>query len=104
MENALTTNSATQISTVDAERSELLNIEDEAVQELVAKLESGALEAVHSFGRALGAHTAQQTDSLLEQVKSKDLGHHRWPTLGDRRRGKDTEHELFVRKSPPACL
>ncbi|MES2536340.1 MAG: toxic anion resistance protein [Pseudomonadota bacterium] len=48
-------------------------VEESKVQELVARLESGSLEAIHSFGRDLGQHTAQQTDTLLEQVKSKDL-------------------------------
>jgi uncharacterized protein YaaN involved in tellurite resistance len=43
------------------------------VQELVVKLETGSLEAVHEFGHDLGEHTAEFADSLLEQVKSKDL-------------------------------
>lgn len=47
--------------------------EKAAVDELVTRLESGSLEVLHSFGRDLGAHTAQQADALLEQVKSKDL-------------------------------
>lgn len=51
----------------------LAEIEKAKVQELISKLQSGSLEAVHSFGRDLGAHTAQFADTLLEQVKSKDL-------------------------------
>lgn len=43
------------------------------VAELVAQLEAGSLEAVHSFGRDLGAATTQQADALLAQIHSKDL-------------------------------
>lgn len=48
-------------------------VEMSAVQELVQKLESGSIEVIHSFGREVGAHTSQQADALLEQVKSNDL-------------------------------
>lgn len=47
--------------------------EQAMVQELVVKLEAGTMEAIHAFGRDLGQHTAQYTDSLLAQVNSKDL-------------------------------
>lgn len=43
------------------------------VADLVAQLEGGSLEAVHSFGRDLGAATTQQADTLLAQIQSKDL-------------------------------
>jgi uncharacterized protein YaaN involved in tellurite resistance len=43
------------------------------VEALLTRLEAASLQELHSFGRELGAQTAQQADSLLEQVKSKDL-------------------------------
>lgn len=43
------------------------------VADLVAQLEGGSLQAVHSFGRDLGAATTQQADALLAQIQSKDL-------------------------------
>lgn len=48
-------------------------LDPQLVGQLVKDLESGSLEAVHQFGRAVGAETAQHADKLLEQVKSKDL-------------------------------
>ncbi len=45
----------------------------EKVQALVAQLQTGSLAAIHAFGRDIGQHTAQHTDALLAQVKSKDL-------------------------------
>lgn len=42
-------------------------------QELVARLASGSLDAIHSYGRELGRHTAEHTDALLAQVKAKDM-------------------------------
>lgn len=43
------------------------------VADLVAQLEGGSLEAVHSFGRDLGAATTQQADVLLGQIQSREL-------------------------------
>lgn len=43
------------------------------VAELVAQLDDGSLQAVHSFGRDLGAATTQQADALLAQIQSRDL-------------------------------
>jgi uncharacterized protein YaaN involved in tellurite resistance len=43
------------------------------VADLVAQLEDGSLESVHSFGRDLGAATTQQADALLGQIQSREL-------------------------------
>ena len=43
------------------------------VEELIDQLQSGSLEAIHSFGREVGASTREFADTLLEQVRPKDL-------------------------------
>ena len=45
----------------------------EIVQQLVDKLDAGTMASIHDFGRDLGQRAAEQTDSLLEQAKSRDL-------------------------------
>lgn len=38
-----------------------------------AELVEGDLQAIHGFGRDLGAHTAAETDNVLAQVKATDV-------------------------------
>ncbi|MFZ6775643.1 toxic anion resistance protein [Undibacterium sp. Ji83W] len=64
--NTSLNNSAVSGITLEAVRQEV-------VQELMQQLESGSLDAIHAFGRDIGKQTAEFTDTLLEQVRSKDL-------------------------------
>ncbi len=73
METGIALSSTSMTTAVPNAGAGLLEIDQAKVQKLTAKLEAGSLEAIHSFGRDLGAHTAQHADSLLELVKSKDL-------------------------------
>lgn len=73
MESEIVLSNSSVIAPTPGASLGLPEIEKAKVQELIATLQSGSLEAVHSFGRDLGAHTAQFADTLLEQVKSKDL-------------------------------
>lgn len=43
------------------------------VEEIAARLADGTLDAIHAFGRDLGRHTASYADTLLAQVRAKDL-------------------------------
>jgi uncharacterized protein YaaN involved in tellurite resistance len=43
------------------------------IEEIAARLAGGTLDAIHAFGRDLGRHTAGYADTLLAQVRAKDL-------------------------------
>lgn len=64
---------ATAASPLGALDGRLTPEETGKVHELVEQLGSGSLESIHTFGRDLGQHTARYTDTLLEQVRAKDL-------------------------------
>ncbi|WP_428717597.1 toxic anion resistance protein [Undibacterium curvum] len=71
----LSEKSTAEVNFIDATKNNLdLHETDESlVQKLVSELEADPLTAIYGFGRDVGAHTAQHADSLLEQVRSKDL-------------------------------
>lgn len=73
MTNEVAVNAPGEDDSTPANSFGLKPVEMSLVQELVQKLESGSLDAIHSFGRDVGVHTSQQADALLEQVKSNDL-------------------------------
>lgn len=57
----------------DCTTLELSPGEQSQAQKLAEQLQSGSLQAIHSFGREIGTHASIYADSLLEQVKPKDL-------------------------------
>jgi uncharacterized protein YaaN involved in tellurite resistance len=44
------------------------------IQTLVSKLSGGSLDAIHSFGREVGAHAGAHTDAILSKLQSDDIG------------------------------
>lgn len=63
----------TAVAEADNLPVELPATDEERAKALAAQLENGSLAAIYSFGRELGSQASSYADSLLEQVKPKEL-------------------------------